>query len=110
MKRMMMATAAAVSLVLVGHGTLHAAGQPCAAPDSEQLAAARATPEQEAPEQEAGAAPGHEYGTTANVRTKAQLDAQKFESAEPLNEATEVCEDPPAAIINPDAEEGEAKD
>ncbi len=96
---------AALSLVLVGPGTLYAAGQPCADPDPEQLAAARATPEQDA-----GAAPGHEYGTQADVRAKAQLDAQKFESAEPPNQADKVCEDPPAAIINPDAEEGEAKD
>jgi len=71
-----------MGLLLAGHGTLHAGGQPCAAP--EQNAAA--------PGQNAGAAPGQQYGTEADVAEKKQLDTQKYETAG-ANSATEGCQD-----------------
>ena len=56
MKRLMVAAIAAVSLVLLGPGTLRAAGQP----DSN-------------PRQTGGAAPGHQFGTSADVQAKRQF-------------------------------------
>ncbi len=79
MKRMMAAAVAAGRLV-VGHGTLRAAGQP-----------------QCGSGQNASAASGQQYGTSADVEAKKQADARKYEKAGP-NSASEACrETPPAA-------------
>lgn len=74
MKRM--TAVAALSLVLAGHGTARAAGQP-----------------QCDPKQSAGvAASGQQQGTSASVEVKRQADAQKFESAG-ANTAAEACQE-----------------
>jgi hypothetical protein len=62
MKRLVLAVIAAVSLLFLGQGTLRAAGQP----DSN-------------PRQTGGAAPGHQFGTSADVQAKKQLDEQKYQ-------------------------------
>lgn len=83
MKRIMIAAVAALSLVVAGHGTVRAAGQP-------QCETGPA----------AGAAPGQQYGTKtgemaqANIEAKKQADADKYRSAEP-NTATQACPDTP---------------
>ena len=93
MKRMMVAAVAAVSLVLVGHGTLRAAGQP----QCETGEQAGAAPGQQANPQDTGAAPGQQYGTEANVEAKKQVDAQKYQSAG-ASSATEACPETPPPV------------
>ena len=66
MKRLMVAAIAVVSLVLLGPGTLRAAGQPNANP-----------------QQNAGAAPGQQFGTSADVAAKKRLDEQKYQNPAP---------------------------
>ena len=56
MKRSVLAVIATVSLLFLGQGTLRAAGQP----DSN-------------PSQTGGAAPGHQFGTSADVQAKRQF-------------------------------------
>lgn len=82
MKRMMAAAVAAASLV-VGHGTLWAAGQP----QCDQG-------------QNTGAAAGQQYGTSGDVEAKKQADARKYEKAEP-NSASEACRQTPPAKGSP---------
>ena len=71
MRRMM--TAAAVGLLIVGHGTHRAAGQ---MPQCDR--------------ERAGAAPGRQYGTEEDVAAKKQAAAEKFRTAE-ANSATPAC-------------------
>ena len=63
MNRLMLAAMAAGSLVFLGPGTLRAAGEP----DSN-------------PRQTGGAAPGHKFGTEADVTAKKQADQQKYQN------------------------------
>ena len=62
MQRLTLAAVAAVALLLLGQGTLRAAGQPDASP-----------------QQNAGAAPGQRFGTSADVTAKKRLDEQKYQ-------------------------------
>jgi hypothetical protein len=80
MKRMGAVAVAAISLMFVGHGTLRAGGQPqCDSANN------------------AGAAPGQKYGTSADVAAKKQLDAQKYQTAG-ANSATETCQKPASPV------------
>ncbi len=75
MKRLMMAVLAAVSFLLVGQGMLRAGGQP-----------------QANTRQSAGAVPGQQYGTSADVAAKQRLDAQKYQKP-----ATGARHEPPSS-------------
>lgn len=75
MKRITLAAVAATSLVLVsGHQPVRAAGEP-----------------QCNTGQTAGAVPGKDFGTQADVNAKKELDAQKYAKAG-ANAATEACQ------------------
>jgi len=69
MRRLMLAAIAAASLLLIGQGAPRAAGEP----DSK-------------PRQNAGAAPGQQFGTQADVAAKKRLDAPKYQK--PTAEST----------------------
>jgi hypothetical protein len=64
MKRLVLAAIAAASLLFLGQATVRAAGQP----DSN-------------PKQAGGAAPGQQFGTSADVAAKKRLDEQKYQKS-----------------------------
>ena len=78
MKRIIAVAATAAGLLLAGQGTLRAAGEPqCETGPN------------------AGAAPGQQYGTAADVAAKKQMEAQKYQTTE-ANAASKPCEKPPS--------------